>query len=173
MSSRNESSIENRLQMLHVHVLLVAPLCACHMAQSGADRHESLVAVVETAHHTGTAADLPVQPLNAVVGPDASPMFGRKVCVGQRLFHAILKLLCSLFQFQRTEFCHHRFCLFTGGFFALLGVDRLEHFCHQLYLGLGHNRRHCGKSAPRSAGTWLREILRLLSTACTDRCPQR
>ena len=68
--------------MLYIHVLLVAPLGAGHMAQPGTDQHEDRVAIQETAHHTGAAADLPVQPLNYIVGPDANPSFTGKIAVG-------------------------------------------------------------------------------------------
>ena len=53
--------------MLHIHVLLVAPLGAGHMAQPGADQHHSRIAVREGSHHAGPAADLPVQPLNYII----------------------------------------------------------------------------------------------------------
>lgn len=46
------------------------------MTQSCTDQHQSRVTVRETAHHTGAAADLPVQYLNDIVGADASPVFG-------------------------------------------------------------------------------------------------
>ena len=59
--------------MLHVHVLLVAPLGAGHMAQPGTDQHKGGIAVRETAHHTGTAADLPVESFNT------SPCFAVKL----------------------------------------------------------------------------------------------
>ena len=72
-SASNGGVLKCHLQMLHVHVLLVAPLGAGHMAQSGADQHESRVAIRKTAHHTGTAADLPAQPLNDIVGADTDP----------------------------------------------------------------------------------------------------
>ena len=52
--------------MLHVHVLLVAPLGAGHMAKPDTDQHERRIAVRETSHHTGAAADLPVQSLNDI-----------------------------------------------------------------------------------------------------------
>ena len=60
--------------MLHVHVLLAAPLGAGHMAQPGTDQHEGGIAIREAAHHTGTAADLPVESFNNVIGTDASPI---------------------------------------------------------------------------------------------------
>lgn len=59
-SASNGGVLRSGLQVLHVHVLLVAPLGAGHMAQPGADQHEGGVAVRETAHYTGSAADIPV-----------------------------------------------------------------------------------------------------------------
>ena len=38
--SGNRGIAESGLQVLHVHVLLVAPLGACDMAQAGADEHQ-------------------------------------------------------------------------------------------------------------------------------------
>ena len=80
-SAGNRGILKGSLQVLHVHVLLVAPLGAGHMAQSGADQHEGGVAVRETAHYTSAAADLPVEPLNDVIGTDASPVFTGKIAV--------------------------------------------------------------------------------------------
>ena len=65
-SASNGDVLNGSLQMLHVHVLLVSPLGASHMAQSSTDQHEGRVAVREAAHHAGTAADLPVQPFNDI-----------------------------------------------------------------------------------------------------------
>ena len=67
--------------MLHVHVLLVAPLGAGHMAQSGTDQHEGGVAVREAPHHASAAADFPVQSLNYIIGPDASPVLAGEIAV--------------------------------------------------------------------------------------------
>lgn len=47
--------------MLHIHVLLAAPLCTGDMAQPGADKHEGGIAVREGPYHTGTATNLPVK----------------------------------------------------------------------------------------------------------------
>ena len=60
--------LKGRLQVLHIHVFLVAPLGASYIPQPGTDQHESGVAVWEGSHHTGTAADLPVQQLETIVG---------------------------------------------------------------------------------------------------------
>lgn len=77
-SASNRGVLKNRLQVLHIHVLLVAPIGASHMAQLGTDQHEGGISIWETAHHTGTTADLTVQPLNNIVGADASPVFAGK-----------------------------------------------------------------------------------------------
>lgn len=113
--------------MLHVHIFLVAPLGAGNMPESGADQHECRIAVRKTAHHAGAPADLTIQPFNDVVGADASPMFRRKICIDQGLFHAVPNLLCRLFQLHGAQFRHHCARLFSGSFLALLRVDRLEH----------------------------------------------
>ena len=71
-SASNRGILKGRLQVLHVHVLFVAPLGASHMAQPGTDQHKGGVAVWETAHHTGAAANFPVEPLNDAVPPSRS-----------------------------------------------------------------------------------------------------
>ena len=57
----NSGVLRNRLQVLHVHVLLVAPLGTGHMAEPGTDQHEGGVDFREGAHYAGTAADLTVE----------------------------------------------------------------------------------------------------------------
>ena len=52
----------------------------------------------------------------------------------QRLLDAIFDFLGSLLQLQRFQFGNHGFRLLTGGFLALLRVDRLEHLRHDLDL---------------------------------------
>ena len=73
--------------MLHIHVFLAAPLGTCHMAKAGTDQHQGGVAVRECPHHAGSAADLPIQQLNHVVGADARPVLAGKIAVGQRLLN--------------------------------------------------------------------------------------
>ena len=97
-SAGNGDVIYGRLQVLHVHVFLAAPLGARHMAEPGADQHQGGVAVRERPHHAGSAADLTVQPLNHVIGADARPVFTRKITVSQRLLNAVLDLFGSLLQ---------------------------------------------------------------------------
>ena len=76
-SAGNRGVVHDRLQVLHVHVFLAAPLGARHMAEPGADQHEGEVAVREGLHHAGTSADLPVQPFNHVVRADPGPVLMR------------------------------------------------------------------------------------------------
>ena len=46
--------------MLHVHILLVAPLGARRMAKPGTDQHQGGVAVRERPHHAGEAIQVNV-----------------------------------------------------------------------------------------------------------------
>ena len=94
-SAGNRGVVHDRLQVLHVHVFLAAPLSTCHMAQPRADQHQGGVAIGECPHHAGPAADLTVQPLDHVVGADARPVLAGKIAVGQRLLNAVLDLLGS------------------------------------------------------------------------------
>ena len=150
-SAGNGGVVHDRLQVLHVHVFLVAPLGARHMAQPCADQHQGGVAVRERPHHAGSAADLPVQPLDHVVGADARPVLAGKIAVSQRFLNAVLDLLGSFLQFHGAQLGDHGFRLLTGRFFALLGVDRLEHFCHNFDLGFGHNRENVAVEMHRAA----------------------
>lgn len=87
-SAGNRGVVQSRLQVLHVHVFLVAPMGARHMAQPCTDQHQGRVAIGERPHHAGSAANLTVQPLDHVVSADAGPMLAGKIAVGQRLLNA-------------------------------------------------------------------------------------
>ena len=87
-SAGNRDVVQIRLQVLHVHVFLVAPLGARHMAESRAVQHQGRISVRECPHHASAAADLTVQPLDHVVGADARPVLTGKIAVGQRLLDA-------------------------------------------------------------------------------------
>ena len=137
--------------MLHVHVFLAAPLGARHMAKPRADQHQGRVAVRERPHYAGPAADFPVQPLDRVVGTDAGPVLAGKIAVGQRLLNAVLDLLGSLLQLHGAQLGDHGLCLLAGRLLALLGVDRLEHFCHNFDLGFGHNGENVAVEMHRAA----------------------
>ena len=110
-SAGNEDVVQSRLQVLHIHVFLAAPLGTCHMAKAGTDQHQGGVAVRERPHHAGSAADLTVQPLDYVVGADAGPVLAGEVTVGQRLLNAVLDLLGSLLQFHGAQLGDHGFRL--------------------------------------------------------------
>ena len=86
MKSASDGGIlQCSLQVLHIHILLVASLDAGYLTQTGADQHESRVAVREVARYTSAAADLPVQPFNHIIGADASPVLTGKIAVGEFL----------------------------------------------------------------------------------------
>ena len=89
-SASNGGILNSGLQMLHIHVFLVAPLGASHIAQPGTDKHERRIAVRETANHMGAAADLPVQSLNDIVGTDTGPVLAGKIAVRQRFLYFCL-----------------------------------------------------------------------------------
>ena len=145
-SAGNRGVFQSSLQAPHIHVLLAAPLSAGNMAQPGTDQHESGVAIRERARHPGAAADFPVEPFYDIIGTNTSPVFAGKIAVGKRFFNAIFYLPGSLFQFHGTQFLHHGFCLLPGSLLVLLGMDRLEHLRHQLYLGTRRYREHVAVS---------------------------
>ena len=108
------------------------------MAKPGTDQYQGELPSGERSHHAGSAADLTVQPLDHVVGTDARPMLAGKIAVGQRFLDTVLDLLGSLLPLHGAQFGDHGFRLLTGRlFFALLRVDRLEHFATILTLDLG------------------------------------
>ena len=80
-SAGGRDVLAEHLQMFHAHVLFTAPLSSGHVPQPGADQHQGRVAIREGSHHTGAAADLPVQPLNDIVGADASTVLAREIAV--------------------------------------------------------------------------------------------
>ena len=123
-SAGNGDVLCGSLQMLHIQVLLVDPLCAGHMAQPGTNQHQGGVSIREAAHYPSTAANLPVQPLNDIVGADACPVFAGKIAVGKRFLNVILHFLGGLFQLYTTQLLHHSVGFLTGSFLALPGVDR-------------------------------------------------
>ena len=88
-SAGNRGVVHDRLQMLHIHVFLAAPLGARHVAEPRADQYQGGISIRERPHHPRPPADLPVQPLDHVVGTDARPVFAGKIAVGQRLLNAM------------------------------------------------------------------------------------
>ena len=135
-SAGNRGVVQSRLQVLHVHVFLVAPMVpatwrSLHRPASGR------VAIGERPHHAGSAANLTVQPLDHVICADARPVLAGKIAVGQCLLNAVLDLLGSLLQFHRSQFCNDGFCLLAGRLLALLAWIALSIFATILTLDLG------------------------------------
>ena len=84
-------------------------------------------------------------------------MLAGEVTVGQCLLNAVLDLLGGLLQFHSAQLGDHSLCLLAGRLLTLLGVDRLEHFCHNFNLGFGHNRENIAVEMHRAAlifGVW-------------------
>lgn len=73
------------------------------------NQHQSKVAVRKTAHHTGTVADFPVQPLNNIVGADTSPVLAGKITISKSRFITVLHSLSILLQLHRAQFL--QYCL--------------------------------------------------------------
>lgn len=71
------------------------------MTDAGAYEHQRAVPVGEAAHHARAPADLPVQPLDHVVGADAAAMLARVVVeqVGRRLADALPEASGGLLEF--------------------------------------------------------------------------
>ena len=118
-SASNGGILNGSLQVLHIHVLLVAPLGACYMAQPSTDQHQSRVAVRETAYYPSAAADLPVQPLNHIIGTDASPVLAGKIAVppcSKTTYHKRMEKATTIFvslqfnciQVSEVVFVEHR-----------------------------------------------------------------
>ncbi len=68
-------------------------------------------------------------------------MFAGKVAVSQSLLNTSFYLLRSLLQLHFPQLDHHGLSLLPSSFFALLGVDRLEHLGHQLHLSARCHRK--------------------------------
>lgn len=78
-------------------------------------------------------------------------MLAGKIAVDQHFLDTVLDLLGSLLQFHGAQPGNHGLCLLVGRLFALLGVDRLEHFCHNFDLGFRHNRENIAVEMHRAA----------------------
>ena len=136
-SAGNRGVVQSRLQVLHVHVFLVAPLGTCHMAQPGADQHQGGISVRECPYHPRPSADLPVQPLDHVVGTDARPMLAGKVTVGQCLLNAVLDLLGASFSFMERSSTTTAFAFSRDAFLLSWAWIALSIFATILTLDLG------------------------------------
>ena len=136
-SAGNRGVVQSRLQVLHVHVFLVAPLGTCHMAQPGADQHQGGISVRECPYHPRPSADLPVQPLDHVVGADTGPVFAWEIAVGQRLLNAVLDLLGASFSFMERSSTTTAFAFSRDAFLLSWAWIALSIFATILALDLG------------------------------------
>ena len=141
-SADNRGVIQSRLYVLHIHVLFAASLGISHMTQPRADQHESGVPVRESSRHTRPVTDTPVQALDCIVGSDTRPVLTGEIAVGQWLLNAVLDLPGGLLQIHGSQLDDHGFRLFVERLFALLRVDRLEHFRYNFDLGARNDGKH-------------------------------
>ena len=58
------------------------------MPQAGADEHQDGVAIREVPHYTSAAEDLPVEPLNYIVGADACPVLRGEITLRNASFQS-------------------------------------------------------------------------------------
>ena len=136
--------VHGHLQMLHVHVFLVAPLGARHMAKPRADQHQSGVFVGKCPYHTGSAADPTVQPLNHIVGADVRPMLAWKIAVSQRL----LDLPAASFSFIALSSATTAFAFSWEAFPLSCAWIILSMLAAILTLDSGTTEKNCGKMHP-------------------------
>lgn len=108
--------------MLHVRIFLVSPLGSSNMMQLGTDQYERGIVIWKTAYPTSATANLQVQPLNDIIGTNASPALTGKIAIGQRFLNAILYLLSSLLQLHSVKLFYHGF-----GFFSLTAFCSPRH----------------------------------------------
>ena len=112
------------------------------MAQTGTDEYQGRVAIRETTHLTGAAADLPVQPSNDVVG------YGYEFSVRWENRSRSVFLQCHplpfgrLFRLHGLQSLHHNLGFLLSCFLALLRMDRPRHLSHQLHLGARRYGEH-------------------------------
>ena len=64
--------------MFHVHIFLAAPLRAGHMTKPGTSQHQGRVSIGEGSDDTISAANLPIELLNDIVGSDAVAASARR-----------------------------------------------------------------------------------------------
>lgn len=81
-SAGNRGIIQCYLQMLHIHVFLVALLGAGHMTQSCADQHQSNVIFGECPYQTCPLTNLAGQSFTHVVGLDARLILNWERAIG-------------------------------------------------------------------------------------------
>ena len=171
MKSAGNGGVQSvNLQMIMFMYFLFPHWVPATWCQTGTDQHEGGVAVRRGTHHTDTAAELPAEPLNDIVGPDVDPVLKEKIAVGKGFLNSILHLFGS--QLHCPHLRDHGFCFLMGGFLAFLCMDCLEHFGHQLHLGTWGKKTHCGKSGRYTADTCARGTL-LLWLPCQGTCCSR
>ena len=97
-----------------MYFLLPPWVPATWRSRAHTDMKGEQAAAREAAHHTGTAAALPVQSLKTIVGTDAGPTFTGRIAVNQRFLNIIRRLFGGLLQLHRAQLLYHGFGFLPG-----------------------------------------------------------
>ena len=105
------------VQQRRIQVATGAPLTLGDVLQPRGHEHEGAPSVREGAHHAGSPADLAVEPLDGVVGPDPPPVLAgeARVCVSSSSFEqkGVVTEICT--RRCRSSGCQaHRLPVFHG-----------------------------------------------------------
>ena len=98
-----------------------------HVPKYGRHEHQCSFAFRETSDDVGSPPDLPVQPLEGVVGPYLSPVGGEEAVVAQCLSDSLFKRFGGSLQLHILEAGHDARRLLESAFTGLLREDRPEH----------------------------------------------
>ena len=115
------------LQQLDVQVSLGRPCAASDVSQPGGRKIKSRLPVWKSTDHTRAPSDLPQDPLEWIIGPDATPVLLRELIVSERLFDSRCHKLGGFGQAQRAQLVDHSDSLLASRHNVLAGMDRLEH----------------------------------------------
>ena len=106
------------------------------MSEPRRDEHEGCVAVRERADDASASSNLANDGLERVVGPNASPMLGRKRVVAHRVLHTFGHNRCCVLEFHLRETFSHKGSLLPRFGAALLGMHGFEHRHYVADLGV-------------------------------------
>ena len=115
------------VQQRHVQVAAGAPLAPRDVLEPRGHEHEGASSVREGAHHPGAPADLAVEPLDGVVGPDPPPVGGGEPRVRQGLGAAPADGLRGILEPHGFRLVGDLGSLPPRRLARLHDVDRLEH----------------------------------------------
>ena len=93
----------------------------------------------ECSDYTGAFSDLAIQTFNDIVCLDPRTVFGGETAVCQCFFNAVFHFLHRFLQPHLSEFDIDGLGFLSCVILAFLCMDRLEHFCYLIDLGMQHD----------------------------------